>query len=113
MQPEQRKVVDVSLTKYYKYLVIKLVNTTAHGNVKTLTNLKFMLGFSEHQITQVIDNLGMIFTLSDVFKAVEIWNNRHAIKILLVVSDVFNDASSNNLSFDLTSEDKKYDFDDE
>ncbi|KAJ7394588.1 hypothetical protein OS493_000406 [Desmophyllum pertusum] len=113
VHPEQTKVVEDSLTRYYKSLVIKLVNTTAHGNVKTLTNLKFMFGFSEHQITQVIENLGMIFTLSDVFKVVEIWDKRHALKILSVVSDVFNDVSSSNQSFDLTSEDKEYDFDDE
>ena len=113
VQPEQRKVVEYSLTRYYKSLVIKLVNTTAHGNVKTLTNLKFMLGLSKHQITQVIENLGMIFTLSDVFKAVESWDKRHALKILSVVNDVFNDVGSSNLSFDLTSGDKEYDFDDD
>jgi hypothetical protein len=31
-----------------------------------------MLGFSEHQITQVLNNIDQIFTMSDVCSAVEI-----------------------------------------
>ena len=41
-----------------------------------------MLGFSEYQITQVLNNLHQIFTMSDVYNAVEIWDKRHAEKIL-------------------------------
>ena len=61
---EQRKTVEGLLIQYYKTILIKLLNTTAHGDVRTLTNLQFMLGFSEHQITQVLDNLDVIFSLS-------------------------------------------------
>ena len=80
--PDKKKIVEANLIKYHKSLVLKLVNTTAYGDVKTLTNLQFMLGFSEHQITQVVDNLGMIFSLSDVYEFVEIWDRRHALHVL-------------------------------
>ena len=70
---EQRKTVEGLLVQYYKTILIKLLNTTAHDDVRTLTNLQFMLGFSKHQITQVLDNLEAIFSLSDVYRFVEIW----------------------------------------
>lgn len=59
---EQRKTVEGRLTQYYQTFAIKLLNTTAHGDVRKLTNLQFMLGFSKHQITQVLDNLDKIFS---------------------------------------------------
>ena len=113
VHPEQRKAVESHLIKYYKSILVKLLNTTAHGNVKTLTSLQFMLGFSKHQITQVLDNLDMIFTLSEVYKFVEIWDVRHAQEILSVISEVFKDVNSDSRPSDPTLEENEYDFDEE
>lgn len=111
---EQRKTVEGLLIQYYKTILIKLLNTTAHGNVRTLTNLQFMLGFSKHQITQVLDNLHVIFSLSDVYRFVEIWDMCHAREILKVISNVFNDVGTRMQLFDPSpSEENDYDFDDE
>ena len=77
---EEKKDVQDHLILYYKSLVIKLLNMTAYGEVRTLTNLQFMLGFSKYQILQVVENMGAIFHLSEVYKFVEIWNKRHAMK---------------------------------
>ena len=88
---EKKKAVEVNLIKYHKLLVMKLFNTAANGNIKTLTNLQFMVGFSEHQISQVLKNLERIFTFSDILNVVEIWDRRHAEKILSVIADVFKD----------------------
>ena len=98
-----------------KSLVRQLVNTTANGDVKTLTYLQFMLGFTDHQISQVAENLGMIFTLSDVYQFIEIWDKRHAVKILSVINDVFRDVKEDNQSRCLSSDesDDDYVFDDE
>ena len=111
---EQRKTVEGCLTQYYKSIVINLLNTTAHGDVRTLTNLQFMLGFSKHQITQVLDNLDRIFIFSDVYKFVEIWDTRHALEILTIISKVFNDVGTGMQSSDPTPlEEKGYDLDEE
>lgn len=111
---EQRKTVEGLLIQYYKTILIKLLNTTAHGNVRTLTNLQFMLGFSKHQITQVLDNLHVIFSLSDVYRFVEIWDMCHAREIMKVISNVFNDVGTRMQLFDPSpSEENDYDFDDE
>ena len=72
-----------------------------------------MLGFSKHQITQVLDNLDMIFTLSEVYKFVEIWDVRHAQEILSVISEVFKDVNSDSRPSDPTLEENEYDFDEE
>ena len=52
--------------KYQKSIIIQLVSTTANGNVNILTNLQFMLGFSHHQISQVLDKLYRIFPTADM-----------------------------------------------
>ena len=114
---EKKKAVEVNLIKYHKLLVMKLFNTAADGNVKTLTNLQFMVGFSEHQISQVLKNLERIFTFSDILNVVEIWDRRHAEKILSVIADVFKDIENavhvNTGSLYTEEGDDQYDFDDE
>lgn len=102
--PQKQVAVEQSLTKYHKSLVRQLVNTTANGDIKTLTNMQFMLGFSDHHISQVVENLGKLFSLSDIYKYVEIWDKRHALKILSIVSDVFKDVNEENQSHDLLSD---------
>lgn len=103
---EKKKVQD-NLILYYKSLVFKLLNTTAHGEVKALTTLQFMLGFFKYQIEQVVENMEAIFSLSDVYKFVEIWDKRHAMEILSVINDVFNDGNTESQSTESTSEDNE------
>ena len=109
---DRKKLVENALNEYHKELVLKLLNTTAKGEVKTLTNLHFMLGFSEHQISQVLENVASIFTLSDIYKSVEVWDERHAQKILSVISSVFEDESCDK-NWNGTHFDSNYEFDDE
>ena len=52
-----------------------------------------MLGFLQHQISQVLDNLHRIFSVADIHNLVEIWDRRHAQRI---VRNVFQDISVNN-----------------
>jgi superfamily II DNA helicase RecQ len=89
--PKQKKLVEEELRAYHKSLVMKLVGTTAMGDVKTLTNLNFMIGFSDHQISQVSENLNRIFTVDDVYQFVETWDRHHADRIISAISNVFND----------------------
>ena len=102
-----------NLIKYHKSLVMKLVNTAANGNVKTLTNLQFMVGFIKLQISQVLDNLERIFALSDIFEVVEIWDRRHAQQILSVINEIFKDICDPVQQSYLSAEDgdNQYDFD--
>ena len=67
INPQRLVMVEQNLTKYHKSLVRQLVNKTAYGNIKTLTNIKFMLGFSDHQISQVVENLRLLLSLSDFY----------------------------------------------
>ena len=73
-----------------------------------------MLGFTDHQITQVLDNLDVIFSLPDVYGFVGIWDMCHAREILKVISNVFNDvATGKQVSEPSPLEENDYDFDDE
>ena len=105
--------VEGNLIEYHKSLVMKLVNTAANGNVKTLTNLQFMVGFIKLQISQVLDNLERIFALSDIFEVVEIRDRRHAQQILSVINEIFKDIGDAVQQSYLSAEDgdNQYDFD--
>ena len=72
IQPVQREHVKRCLTKYHKSLLVDFVGMAANANLKTLTNIQFMLGFGDLQISQVLDNLEHIFEMSDVYRTAEI-----------------------------------------
>ena len=73
-----------------------------------------MLGFSEHQISQVLENVASLFNLSDIYKSVEVWDQRHAQKILSVLSSVFKDISCDeDWNWNGTHYDHNQEFDDE
>lgn len=75
----------------HKVLVYELINKSGSGQLKTLTNPKFLLGFTELQISQVMDNVDKIFSVDDVYFFGEIWNLKHAHKILEILSKVYGD----------------------
>ena len=79
------------------FIRFPIFNTTADGHVKTLTNFQFILGFSKHQITQVLDNLHKMFSLSDVYNFVNIWGMKHAL-----TNDISNDMRTDIHSSDHT-----------
>ena len=109
----QKKLVEEELIKYHKSIVMQLVGTTANGNVKTLTNLQFMMGFSWHQISQVLDNLHKIFSIADIYNFVEIWDRKHAQSILSILNDVFGDMNINSGLPVSEHHDDSYEFDNE
>ncbi len=111
--PPQKKVVEENLIKYHKSIVMQLVGSTANGNVKTLINLQFMLGFSQHQISQVLENVHRIFSIADVYKYIEIWDRRHAQKILLIINSVFQDTCDSQDSPVAEDDTNDFEFDDE
>lgn len=72
-----------------------------------------MLGFSQHQISQVLVNLHRIFSTADIYNLVEIWDRRHALRILSIASNVFQDINVNNDSLVAVNGTDNYEFDDE
>lgn len=72
-----------------------------------------MLGFSQHQISQVLVNLHRIFSTADIYNLVEIWDRGHALRILSIASNVFQDINVNNDSLVAVNGTDNYEFDDE
>lgn len=102
----QRENVQNELTIYYKTLLRKLLNSTANADEKTLTSIPFLIGFSDKQIEQVMNNLIHLFTLEDVCQSVEIWDIKHAHKILGIIKEVFEDT---DVDIDTCNEDFELD----
>ena len=88
---EQMAAVHEELMTYHKLLISNLVSTAAKTDIKTLTGITLLLGFSELQIQQVLDNLHKLFSPSDICKFVEVWDMKHCNKILSIIKNIFKD----------------------
>ena len=89
--PEQKTSVYEHLQCYHKSLITTLIEKSANGQLKTLTDMSILLGFSEVQIAQVVASCEKLFTLQDILDNVEIWDLKHAHKVLEIMFKVFGD----------------------
>jgi hypothetical protein len=63
------------------------------------TSLKFLIGFSELQIDQVIKNCDKLFSIDNVTTYVEIWDIKHAHSILQIVNQIFADVADAEIDY--------------
>jgi len=83
-----RTKVKEKLIMYHKEILDKLTNSI---HEKVITPPKFLLGFSQLQISQVVQHCTEMFSVADICQYVEIWDKRHAWKIYNVLNEVFGD----------------------
>ena len=60
--------------------------------------------FGKPQITQVMNNCCKLFSIDDIRNTVEIWQTKHAKKILLLLNDVFQEITD----FELEESDDEF-----
>lgn len=87
----QKQQLEEKLNRYHKSLVAELVRKHANGIIKSQISLPMLIGFSELQISQVLEHCGHLFTLQDVYSFIEIWDIKHAASILTLIGQVFGD----------------------
>ena len=75
---EKCQELKVELYKFYKGLLLGLLKRDASGKLKIFNHPKFLLGFSDIQILQVIAHAPKIFTIDDICSYIEIWDIKHA-----------------------------------
>ena len=63
----------------------------ARGEMKYFTNLHLLVGFSDLQINQVLENCHKLFSITEICSNIEIWHMEHAHKILNIINEVFGD----------------------
>lgn len=90
---EQQNMILSSLVSYHKLLLKELIQKAGHINLTT-SNIKFLLGFSELQIDQVLKNCDKLFSIDDVVNYVEMWDIKHAHKIMNIIAQAFGDISN-------------------
>ena len=90
----QKQQLEEKLKRYHKSLVAELVRKHANGIIKSQISLPMFIGFSELQISQVLEHCGHLFTLQDVYSFIEIWDIKHAVNILTLIDQVFGDILS-------------------
>ena len=91
VQPHQMELLSKDLHAYHKTLVMELVRQYAHCKVKVLTDINFLVGFSDLQISQVLQHCNRLFTFEDIYYFIEIWDIKHAAKILGIIESIFAD----------------------
>lgn len=85
-----------------------LTKRDASDKLKYFTHPKFLLGFSELQIQQVLDDCPNLFSIADICHFVEIWDFQHALKIHDILQEMFGDLEdSSTCSDDELSDDEE------
>ena len=89
--PAQKISLHSKLISYYNSFVRDLKSKSKSAEFKTLIDTKFLIGFSEQQITQVLENCDKLFCIDDILTYVEIWDIKHAHNILSMIVETFGD----------------------
>lgn len=109
---EQKVELSRLLTSYHKSLVMKFLSEHAHGDVKTRINLPLLFGFSDVQVSQVVDNCSKLFTIYDIYRFIEIWHSKHARMvhnfIKSILSESFDEEADNDMDDEVSCGNSKW-----
>lgn len=87
----QKTTLKGMLIRFRKSLLVELLHQSPKGELPVASVPELLIGFSDHQILQVLENCDKIFSVSDVKANVEIWKERHAYAIMDILAEVFKD----------------------
>ena len=71
VQPHQMELLSKDLPAYHKTLVMELVRQYAHCKVNVQTDINFLVGFTDLQISQVLERCNRLFTFEDIYYFIE------------------------------------------
>ena len=93
VSPEQQELLKNKLIVLRKELVLPIFDKVAgcNGEILTPTVPIFLHTFSNFQINQILMQVDHLFSLEDIMSHVEIWKKEHALKVLLLLNEVFHD----------------------
>lgn len=98
---EQIQELKAKLYCFYKSLLIELLKRDSSGKLKVFNHPKYLLGFSDIQISQVITHAPKIFTIDDICNHIEIWDIKHAHKVYQIMQNVFGNMKGDNTYSDI------------
>ena len=110
MSCEEKKKLKTRLVTYHKQLLTNLTKRDASGKLKYFTHPKFLLGFSELQIQQVLDHCAILFSIADICRFVEIWDFQHVFKVHAILQDIFGDLEETEIGSDDKISDEEEEF---
>ena len=89
----QKATLKGKLIRLRKSLLVELLHQSPKGGLPVASVPELLIGFSDSQIAQVLENCDKIFSISDIKANVEIWKERHAYTIMDTLAEVFQDLS--------------------
>lgn len=74
------------------------MGTTPNMDIKLLTDISLIIGFSDTRIDKVLKNIDYLFSVEGICKFVEIRDNIHGQKIFEIISKIFQDVEFEGLT---------------
>ena len=87
----QKTTLKGKLITLRKSLLVELLHQSPKGELPVASAPELLIGFSDHQVAQVLENCYKMFSISDIKANVEIWRERHAYAIMDILAEVFKD----------------------
>ena len=97
---DQKTTLKGKLVQFRKSLLVELLHQSPGGELPVSSVPELLIGFSDHQICQVLENCHKIFSISDIKVYVEIWKERHAHAIMDIFAEVFKDINQDTAQVD-------------
>ena len=86
-----RTVSSTQKTSLKGKLLVELLHQSPKGELPVASVPELLIGFSDNQIAQVLENCDKMFSIPDIKANVEIWKERHAYAIMDILAEVFKD----------------------
>ena len=87
----QKTTLKGKLIALRKSLLVELLHQSPKGELPVASVPELLIGFSDHQIAQVLENCDKMFSISDIKAYVEIWKERYTYAIMDILTEVFKD----------------------
>ena len=87
----QKTTLKEKLIALRKSILVELLHQSPKGELPVASVPELLIGFSDHQIAQVLENCDKMFSIFDIKANVEIWKERHAYAIMDILTEVFKD----------------------
>ena len=111
VSPEKAEQLRSDLYNFYMSLISDPLKRDASGKLKVFTHPKYILGFSNIQISQVINHAGKRFSIDNICSHVETWDLHHAYTVFNILQNVFSDMNDMDLHAnpnDMSSDEEEY-----
>ena len=97
---DQMTLLNSKLVYLKRALYQQFLRSANKSNTPMFTTGKLFCGFGDNQVKQIMQHCSYMFSVSDVYKYVDIWHPTVATEVLFSISTIFEDVNISHLAME-------------